>query len=770
MQIIDTRQTYFDDAGKPLSGGRLRFFAFGTTTPVAVYADNDYVTSLGTVVALTSAGWTSTGIYAQQSVTCHVDRYLGLDEYGVETYEQIKVYDYLTAASSGGGSDSAIVDTIADLREVVPTDGLAVTVKGYYDKLDCFPRTYIWDANSTAVENLGTVFESSIEPNGRWILGIEGPYVDCRIFGVMSGLQTTNSAFAQFISYCATYKRVAYFPTGNYYLLSGGSITATCAIKADKSVRIFSNNGTYTLTVTNPNFDITDTFAGTNLIVILNGNGWQDTIVPITTWNTTAKGYDIGNAYFNLKLNNGTLTYTWGGNATYKDIILDEGVHYVDVTSYPATGYELRGNGTIHYANNSTMHFSKIRTSLVYNYVLEQMERTYGTIYLDTAVTLSAFDTSAYIWAEGSGSITTAGSVKCTGGLGGSKKYWIAGSYGINCGDFPLDAENWANGNGLVSSYNISNTAFLDMKGYSTTGIISKSGRIKNGVIYRITNAATWIDLENMTVNGDVESASIKAFNCSFVYSAGNVFPNMISSNLNACSITTGAGLNVINSVWNEVNVSGDIKSIGGGARLTNVNCTNAVLIPNSSKIFANFAWIGGSITGITLDASQMSVTGEAICYNTKLKELTYLTNGIDTVNGSTKKWAITGHYNVDISDNEKGRMTRGSRKVAITRDTTSSASTTYWCYMDRSPVFVFRKESGVAAIGLFYDYASVDFVKDGGAQWEYPRGCQYVAHINDNLVYCDQLDKSYVGIRRFNDETQPATGDLINFNWVIYK
>lgn len=140
MQIIDTKTTYFDDAGKPLSGGRLRFFAYGTTTPVFVYADEDYITNLGTTVALTNAGWTATQVYANQSVTVHVDKFLGLDEYGAESYEQIKVYDVLAGASGSAGADSAIVDTIADLRNVSPTSKAAVSVKGYFSAGDAFIR------------------------------------------------------------------------------------------------------------------------------------------------------------------------------------------------------------------------------------------------------------------------------------------------------------------------------------------------------------------------------------------------------------------------------------------------------------------------------------------------------------------------------------------------------------------------------------------------------------------------------------------------------
>lgn len=46
----------FDDDGDPLDGGTIEFYEPGTTTPKAVYADGNMITSLGTVVTLDSAG------------------------------------------------------------------------------------------------------------------------------------------------------------------------------------------------------------------------------------------------------------------------------------------------------------------------------------------------------------------------------------------------------------------------------------------------------------------------------------------------------------------------------------------------------------------------------------------------------------------------------------------------------------------------------------------------------------------------------------------
>ena len=68
-------------------------------------------------------------------------------------------------------------------------------------------------------------------------------------------------------------------------------MTVGCAIKADKDIKINSNSGDYTLTITNPDFDVVNTFAGTGLKLKLSGSdNWSNTIIPITVWNIAAKG------------------------------------------------------------------------------------------------------------------------------------------------------------------------------------------------------------------------------------------------------------------------------------------------------------------------------------------------------------------------------------------------------------------------------------------------------------------------------------------------
>lgn len=691
--IIDSRQTYFDAEGVRLSGGRLRFYLWGTTTPATVYSDLEHTTPIIGTIQLTSAGWAPFEVYSTQDLDVRADKFIGLDEYGVESYHEVKSFRYIHGSSTGGGSGTAsmaVVESIADLREL-STSFSAALVLGYHVKGDCPARTFINVSASAATDNAGTIVGSTADPTMRWIWTPDCAEIDNRTFGVIANPDTTiNSQLGNYLSYCELYKKKARFVAGTYNL-TNGSLTSDAAIIANQGVtlrRSPSLSGTYTLTLTNPSLEVINTFAGPGLKLILSGNGWQGTIVPITAWSTATKGYADGDAYFNLRLNNGTIPYSWDNQATYRDVILEEGTHYINTESYAFTAYELRGVGRLHYAGTTTAHFSKIRTSLLDNYVSDQMERTYETIILDTAVSLSSFSTSAHIYAEGAGAITTAGSVTCTGGISGSKRYFISGSYGINLGDFHIEAEMWADGIGLVQTYNLSNTGFLDMKGYTSNAVVSKAGKIKNGVILRVTNAATQIDLENVTVNGDVESAHITAKNCSFVYPTGNVFPNITSSEISNCAITTGAAINATNAVWTEVGVTGDLKCIGGSARWKDVSCVNALFVPDASKIFGNFSWIGGSATAISFDASQMANTGEAICFNTRIQNIAYLAGNISSVNGSTKKWAKNGHYNVAIGDNEGAN----TRRTYGTCDTTVATAYHSDGFLNTSRVFYFNK------------------------------------------------------------------------------
>lgn len=674
MQIIDTKTTYLDDAGEPLSGGRLRFFAFGTTAPVFVYADADYVTNLGTTVALTNAGWTATQVYANQSVNVHVDKFLGLDEFGAESYEQIKVYDVLVSASGSAGADSAIVDTIADLRNVSPTSKAAVSVKGYYEAGDAFIRTYIWDENAMAMENLGTVIESNLTPDGRWLLAIEGPYVDCRIFGVIAGGDptTSNSALSGLITYCTNYKRTAYFPSGAYYLTSGGSLTVGCAIKADKDIKINSNSGEYTLTITNPDFDVVNTFAGTGLKLKLSGSdNWSNTIIPITIWNTAAKGYDISTARYILRLNNGSTVYNWTGVATeIEKIICDSGTHYI--TGEPNVYvHDVEGAGKIQWSTTATFAFRQFRTSMTTNYASIVSTRVAELLTVDTAITFATGTIiGALIYVMPSGSVAFGASCQADKGVVGYHGC-IKGSNGFTS-DAEVDICMYDLPNTAMKSWNLSSaTNAFDLKSRTVTVAPTKSGKFINGNI--TADVAVDMILDNVTYIGYCSGESLTANRCLLKHNT-KPFGGGTTTNLTDCTVYAPASVTIedgIQSFWTRVKVqAGSVIKTGSGGVWRDVWLDYyAIFAPGANKSFGNFSWVGGSAYKIDLDANRCPVDGACTMYNIRIQNLIYLPGKIRAIplNTSAKYWANSGHYNVIIGDNENSPATYGFAKSTQT-------------------------------------------------------------------------------------------------------
>ena len=668
MLIIDTKTTYFDDYGIPLSGGRLRFYAFGTTTPVFVYADSDYITTLGAAVSLTASGWTATQVYTNQSVNVHVDKFLGLDEYGAESYEQIKVYDVLVSASGSTGADSAIVDTIADLRNVTPASKAAVSVKGYFSVGDAFIRNYIWDENSIATDNLGTVIESNVEPNGRWLLSVEGPYVDCRIFGVIAGGDptTSNSALHGLIAYCTNYKRTAYFPSGAYYLTSGGSLTVGCAIKADKDLKIYSNNGEYTLRITNPEFGVVNTFAGTGLKLKLDGSeNWANTIIPMTAWDVATKGYDISTARYILRLNNGSIVYNWTGVSTeLEKIICGIGTH--SITGDPDVYvYDVEGAGKIQWSTTATFAFRRFRTSMTTNYTSILSTRVSELLTVDEDVTFATGTIiGALIYVMPSGSVAFGATCLADKGVVGYHGC-IKGSNGFTS-DAEVDIVMYELPNTAMKSWNESSaTNAFDLKSRTVTVAPTKAGKIINGVIN--ADIAVNMIFDNITFIGYFSGGNLTANKCMLKHLTAKPIGGGTSTNLTDCTVYAPVSITIedgVQAFWTRVNVqAGSVVKYGSGGLFRDVWVAYyAIFVPGANKSFGNFSWIGGSAVKIDFDANRCVSDGACTMYNVHIQNIINLSSGIRAASLNTTRayWGNSGHYNVMIGDNERGPATYG--------------------------------------------------------------------------------------------------------------
>lgn len=689
MQIFDQKTTYFSAEGVRLAAGSLLVYKYGTTDLADIFSDSGFTIPAANPFTLSSAGWTTPQIYANESVTVHVRDFMGND---------VKVYDEISSANGSGTSTGnyAVVDTIEDLRALEPVDGALVSVKGYYSVGDCYIRDYIYVASSVLTDNGGAVIQSGVMPTGRWLLQLNGEKVDARVFGVISGIADVNSQMRAVQGWAADNGKVVYISSGTYNYAASGTYDGYAALDVDEDV-IF-NRGTaldpveanwYKWNLYNPYTKIRGKLAGVSVKLTINGTGWENTIVPITAFNNTnCRGYGHGTAVFHLFFNETGKTYRWESTCEFSAVSI---IHGYTASQYVMPGSQvtvdhIEGWGTINFPqSNDTWLFHELDSSYINDRLSYCMVNTDEIIYLKTPVTLhSGADITAYIEASGLGTLNnTAATCKIRGGYGGKPKFIIA-NYGLDVGYNTIDHRYFNSPNGMIRSWNASAnaTGILDMGGKVATDNITKYGKIYNGTVDGVTVSC---ELENVTVNGDVLGADLTA---KYSTISGNV-PNIVSSNLNNVTINGTGTVNCSYGVWNEVNIPNGAISSSGAFRLTNVFVGgNATFKPNISKEFCNASWVGGSALGIYFDASIMTQTGEAVAYNVTIQHLLNLTNNINTVSGSTKKWAVNGHFNVRIGDNEGTYTRRTYGSVDGTVNNSAGFKEKFW--VTSSSIFYF--------------------------------------------------------------------------------
>lgn len=775
MQILDQKQTYLDENGVRVSAGSLLVYKFGTTTLADIFADSEYTVPVANPFTLTSAGWADPQLYANESVTVHVRDILGND---------VKVYDQIATVQSAGNAGAiAVVDTIEDLRNLEPIDGALVAVKGYYSTNDCYVREYIFEEGSVLLDNGGTVITSSLLPTGRWILKNDEDKIDVRAFGVISGIDDVNSQMRAVQGWASDNDKVVYIPKGTYNYSAGGTFDCYAALEVDEDVKFNrgilldpNQDNWYKWNLYNPNTKIRSTLAGVCVKLTINGEGWENTIVPITAFNNSnCRGYSHGSANYHLYFNTNNQVYTWEQNCSLSAVSVAKGY---TANQYVNTGITVRvdhleGDGTISFnQTNPTWFFRELQTSLVTARVSYAMVNTSELINLDSAVSLHAgADITAYVEASGLGTLNTPdGSCKLRGGYGGKPNFILTG-YGLDVGYHTIRQDYFASANGLVNTWNISSgaTGILDMGRAVATEVVTRSGIIYNGTIGGVSSGE--ITLENVTVNGTVSCTYVNA-----KYSTINgTLPNLVSSKMDNVTINTTSTINCGSAVWNEVSIpSGNIQSIGGSFRLRDVFCLDATFIPNASRQFANASWDGGSARGILFDAGQMSTEGSAIAYNVTIKNLVYLPNNIDAVdNGTTKLWAINGHYNIQITDNE-GALTKKTQGVIFPlliwryNQLNSNSTLAGWdMAVDGSQVFKFR--DGTNSEGLQMHYMSAEKASDTPAnQYGFFPANTFIPYPSWQVVPCMQMRgdnmyfKFYVGAGAtyYSNTSQKAYAD----------
>ena len=751
MILVDTRSTFLDTEGKPLSAGRLLFYKADNTTELVGYTDEAFTTPIGTSVRLMDAGWLQHEVYFTETACVHVQKFVGVDAQNNDLFSDEKVITVppsVTASCTSSGSYME-VDSIAELQEVIPSDGMLVFVKGYYEKGDAPIRAAYFDINSFVQSNSGTVIESNQAPQGRWIIPIEGPYADSRIFGVIpSATQyVVNSYIARFENYCTANKKIAYFTTGNYFLQAGGNLMFSCNFKADSGVVINSSSGEYTLYIINDfgSVDIADTLAGENVILhVCNTRS----VIPDTAWGLTLTNLpEYFGDYIGLKLTK-SQTINLNSNAFY-DIYLSSGIStFVGratadrfIKNYTDAGrmifVQSGGVATIQAPElkaSMLVHDSTAASQSSMNSVLEQFR---GRFIVDEAITDEIVNGSTDAFHV----IACKMYIKEELALGPLwempyVEFIAYGKLRNHCRFFrDIEVEWFSDANYAIQSYAYSYTVqTLDLKGRTTRSTVEKYTRsdnnglgtnmnihIKNGQIRHVSNPGFAVILENVTVFMDntsssrpcVTAAELRAKDCVFkrisecrMFGASNLY-------FDNCSFGK-TDESVVGSVYMEYPLSLEMYNCkceagnktlyirtSGYCTIVNSHVGNVLVVPKSSAV-EDIKILNSTLYSINFSASSTGAVGGAVCKNihiegNRMEMSSSVNDPIKVTNGSTIRWAINGHAGIVITNNLNSvygipcRSTEDSMRVKATSYTGAGAAAYRNYYLDTAKyLFIF--------------------------------------------------------------------------------
>ena len=224
----DNWNRYQDNSRQPLHGC-IQFMVKDGNTAAPIF-DVDG-TALDNPILTDEYGRTEHQVCINQDVTVYFYKYIGqgrwTDELDIDTSDVSKWSLQYTAESlaDGGMNSSAesifAVDTIASLRalevESLPSVNgkKVITLLGYNSLGDKEPINYVWNANSTAADDGGSVIKNDDLITGRWIMVQPTEHCDSRHFGVFP-LNSYNAAdqtygITKLFSYCNTHSIRPFF-------------------------------------------------------------------------------------------------------------------------------------------------------------------------------------------------------------------------------------------------------------------------------------------------------------------------------------------------------------------------------------------------------------------------------------------------------------------------------------------------------------------------------------------------------------------------------
>jgi len=675
MKLFDTRQTFLGVDGLPLSAGRLVFYEKQNPTTLCVaYWDSSYTTPAGARVRLSSAGWTDGAIYVNRSVIVHVQKYMGVNSYGSDVFSDVKTFEFIYDPTSiGASSGVVVVNTIDDLRSLIPVDGGEYLRRGYYALGDSAEVLYTFFGSETSSDNLGTIIDSGSTVPGRFVAKL-GPVIPASVFGIIPGVSVSAANYAALSAWCETSGQVAYFESGEYPLSMAGGIVLGCECEFAPFVTFTATTSKY-LRIDKPS-KIHGTLASTNVALTLNGAGWERYPVLMSAfWNPDDA--INGSSVLNLVVDkNATADWSVDTAKVMGDITVLGGYRLTVANNGSALVYaeNLRGSGQV---SGDGVSFRSASVSQFYTSTAETLSklvRSYLTI--DDGLVLTAdwdnefgpeMHVTSLSQSGSSGSISGAFTARVRGLLSGKEK---SVSCTVNSGNSPVPVAVLADSS-LIASWNASSVGSMDLLGRDLSASatsVSRSGAISNGKVNAVS--ASNMNLDRVTINGSYSGSQISATDCIFNGNCGN----LTQSILTRCSFngSFSGNLNAENAVWTEVYAPlRNMRSVGGNSRLINVTVNNAVLIPSVSTNFGNFSWIGGGASAIDFDASQASSDGSFLVYNVAIQRLVGLSGNITSINGASKKWLVEGHNNVRIGEfeSQSTKRTYGTCTSTCVRD-----------------------------------------------------------------------------------------------------
>jgi hypothetical protein len=174
MQFVPAQ--WFTAAGDAaLSGGVLKFYAVGTSTPKDVFADYLRTTSIGSEITLDAGGRATIfldGLY-------RVALYNSLDELVSGPI------DGIGGGSTSGEGSTLFVSLYDDLRALDGDDARAAVVEGRTSNGDGGAGLFVWDALETADDDGGTILAPLTLPaSGRWVRVRDPGSLSPRWYGV----------------------------------------------------------------------------------------------------------------------------------------------------------------------------------------------------------------------------------------------------------------------------------------------------------------------------------------------------------------------------------------------------------------------------------------------------------------------------------------------------------------------------------------------------------------------------------------------------------